>query len=100
MGWNLWNLGVNFLAMGGTLLVYDGLPAFLSKTAFWDIMDRYKVAFAFLPTSIIDTLEKEDMVPGKENVYPYACVHVPMYSFDLCVYISMSYLCMYIQDVS
>lgn len=66
VGWNLWNLGVNFLAMGGTLLVYDGLPTFLSKAGFWDIMDRYKVAFAFLPTSIVDTLEKEDMVPGPD----------------------------------
>lgn len=64
VGWNLWNLGVNYFALGGTLLVYDGLPTFLSKTYFWDTMDRYKVAFAFLPTSIIDTLEKEDMVPG------------------------------------
>lgn len=58
--------------MGGTLLVYDGLPTFLSKTGFWDIMDQYKVAFAFLPTSIIDTLEKEDMVPGKMLNYMYA----------------------------
>ncbi|GIX81702.1 acetoacetyl-CoA synthetase [Caerostris extrusa] len=45
VGWNLWNLYVGNLMLGSSLLLYDGLPCFLSKTAFWDIMDRYKVTF-------------------------------------------------------
>ncbi|KFM80956.1 Acetoacetyl-CoA synthetase, partial [Stegodyphus mimosarum] len=66
VGWNLWNLYVGNLSLGTTLLLYDGLPVFLSKTAFWDIMDHYKVAFAFLVTSIIDTFEKEEIVPSPD----------------------------------
>ncbi|GFQ93724.1 acetoacetyl-CoA synthetase [Trichonephila clavata] len=59
VGWNLWNLYVGNLMLGSSLLLYDGLPCFLSKTAFWDIMDKYKVTFAFIVTSIIDTFEKK-----------------------------------------
>ncbi|KAG8195200.1 hypothetical protein JTE90_027943 [Oedothorax gibbosus] len=64
VGWNLWNLYVGNLMLGTSLLLYDGLPAFLSKHAFWDILDKYKVTFAFIVTSIIDTFEKEDIVPA------------------------------------
>ncbi|XP_054719785.1 acetoacetyl-CoA synthetase-like [Uloborus diversus] len=63
VGWNLWNLYVGNLALGATLLLYDGLPCFLSKHGFWDIMEHYKVAFTFLVTSIVDMFEKEEMVP-------------------------------------
>ncbi|PRD35318.1 UNVERIFIED_CONTAM: Acetoacetyl-CoA synthetase [Trichonephila clavipes] len=63
VGWNLWNLYVGNLMLGSSLLLYDGLPCFLSKTAFWDIMDKYKVTFAFIVTSIIDTFEKEEIIP-------------------------------------
>ncbi|CAL1286776.1 unnamed protein product [Larinioides sclopetarius] len=66
VGWNLWNLYVGNLMLGSSLLLYDGLPTFLSKTAFWDIMDKYKVTFAFIVTSIIDTFEKEDIVPAPD----------------------------------
>ncbi|XP_042895655.1 acetoacetyl-CoA synthetase-like isoform X4 [Parasteatoda tepidariorum] len=66
VGWNLWNLYIGNLALGTTLLLYDGLPTFLSKHAFWDIMDHYKVTFAFLVTSIIDTFEKEGFLPAPD----------------------------------
>ncbi|GFY60119.1 acetoacetyl-CoA synthetase [Trichonephila inaurata madagascariensis] len=66
VGWNLWNLYVGNLMLGSSLFLYDGLPCFLSKTAFWDIMDKYKVTFAFIVTSIIDTFEKEEIVPAPD----------------------------------
>ncbi|KAF8781718.1 Acetoacetyl-CoA synthetase like protein [Argiope bruennichi] len=66
VGWNLWNLYVGNLMLGSSLLLYDGLPCFLSKHAFWDVMDKYKVTFAFIVTSIIDTFEKEDIVPAPD----------------------------------
>ncbi|CAL1289690.1 unnamed protein product [Larinioides sclopetarius] len=66
VGWNLWNLYIGNLMLGSSLLLYDGCPYYLSKTAFWDIMDKYKVTFAFIVTSVIDAFEKEDIVPAPD----------------------------------
>ncbi|CAL1286767.1 unnamed protein product, partial [Larinioides sclopetarius] len=38
----------------------------MSKTAFWDILDKYKVTYALIWTSNVDTLEKEGIVPAPD----------------------------------
>lgn len=64
VGWNLWNLFIANFALGTTLLLYNGCPFYLGPHDFWDIMGTYKVAYTFLVTSIVDKMEKENVVPG------------------------------------
>ncbi|CAL1286775.1 unnamed protein product [Larinioides sclopetarius] len=65
VGWSLWNLLVGNLMLGSSLLLYDGIPT-MSRTAFWDILDKYKVTYAFIATSNVDTFEKEGIVPAPD----------------------------------
>ncbi|CAL1286765.1 unnamed protein product [Larinioides sclopetarius] len=65
VGWILWNLCIGNLMLGSCLLLYDGLPT-ESKDTFWDILDKYKVTYAFIATCNIDTLEKEGILPAPD----------------------------------
>ncbi|KAG8195207.1 hypothetical protein JTE90_027950 [Oedothorax gibbosus] len=62
VGWNLWNLFISCFALGVKVLLMNGCP-FYPEIGFWDMMDKYKVAYAFLATTVVDRMEKSDVVP-------------------------------------
>ncbi|XP_055933306.1 acetoacetyl-CoA synthetase-like isoform X1 [Argiope bruennichi] len=65
VGWNLWNLFIANIALGVTILLYNGCP-FYPEAGFWEVIDKYKVAYTFLATSVVDKMEKNDVVPGPD----------------------------------
>ncbi|CAL1286762.1 unnamed protein product [Larinioides sclopetarius] len=65
VGWILWNFYIGNLMLGSSLLLYDGLPT-TSKYTFWDILDKYKVTYAFIATCNVDSLEKEGILPAPD----------------------------------
>ncbi|KAG8198897.1 hypothetical protein JTE90_015109 [Oedothorax gibbosus] len=64
VGWTLWDAFVPCLAWGVTVLLYAG-NMLLERQGdnLWDIFSRYKVTYCFLPTSIVDKLEKYNILP-------------------------------------
>ncbi|XP_071035610.1 acetoacetyl-CoA synthetase isoform X3 [Parasteatoda tepidariorum] len=65
VGWNLWNLFVANFSIGVTIALYNGCP-FYPEIGFWELLDRYKVNYTFLATSVVDKMEKSDIVPGPD----------------------------------
>lgn len=64
VGWNLWNLFIACFNLGCTVALYNGCP-FYPEVGFWEMMDKFKVAYTFLATSVVDKMEKNDVIPGK-----------------------------------
>ncbi|XP_035221381.1 acetoacetyl-CoA synthetase-like [Stegodyphus dumicola] len=65
VGWNLWNLFIANFALGITVVLYNGCP-FYPEIGFWEMMDKYNVAYTFLATSVVDKMEKNDVYPGPD----------------------------------
>ncbi|XP_054720481.1 acetoacetyl-CoA synthetase-like [Uloborus diversus] len=65
VGWNLWNLFIANFALGVTVVLYNGCP-FYPEIGFWELLDKYKVAYTFLATSVVDKMEKSNVVPGPD----------------------------------
>ncbi|KFM70539.1 Acetoacetyl-CoA synthetase, partial [Stegodyphus mimosarum] len=62
VGWSLWDYFIRALALGVKIFLYSGSPYFERKGAnFWDIVAEYKVTLAFLVTSMVDKMEKQQM---------------------------------------
>ncbi|KFM66893.1 Acetoacetyl-CoA synthetase, partial [Stegodyphus mimosarum] len=68
VGWSLWDSLIPCLALGIKMLLYCGSP-YITKEGMniWDVIARYKVKYAFLVTSIVDKLEKLQIVPSQNS---------------------------------
>ncbi|GIY63263.1 acetoacetyl-CoA synthetase [Caerostris darwini] len=65
VGWSLWDKFVLCLADGVTLFLYAGNPLILRQGKnMWDVFAEFKVTYTFLVTSMVDKLEKLNIVPG------------------------------------
>lgn len=73
VGWNLWNLFIACFPLGLTVFLYNGCP-FYPEVGFWEMMDKFKVAYTFLATSVVDKMEKNDVVPGIKPVQIALCI--------------------------
>ncbi|GIY66813.1 acetoacetyl-CoA synthetase [Caerostris extrusa] len=76
VGWVSWNMCCSLSFAGISLLLYEGVPYFLSPTYFWDIVEKHKITDLFLPANISDDLEKYGYLPRKEHTLKYlkACI--------------------------
>ncbi|KFM80143.1 Acetoacetyl-CoA synthetase, partial [Stegodyphus mimosarum] len=67
MGWTLWGSIVPCIALGVKLFLYCGSPYHVKDGRnIWDIFSQYKVKYALFVTSILDRLEKFQIVPRPE----------------------------------
>ncbi|KAH8915124.1 acetyl-CoA synthetase-like protein, partial [Atractiella rhizophila] len=66
MGWIVYNLSVNFLATGGTMLCYDGSP-FHPQEVLWRLVEKYKVAQLGISPRYIQSLARNRFVPSAER---------------------------------
>ncbi|GFT64787.1 acetoacetyl-CoA synthetase [Trichonephila clavipes] len=67
VGWVSWNM-LSTLCFGGIgVLLYEGVPYFLSPTYFWDLVEKHKLTNLFLPANVVDDLEKLGYFPTKEH---------------------------------
>ncbi|MEO8486075.1 MAG: acetoacetate--CoA ligase [Betaproteobacteria bacterium] len=65
-GWMMWNWLVSGLAVGATLLLYDGSPFVRAGRMLWDYADEERMTHFGTSAKYIDALKKVALVPRKD----------------------------------
>jgi len=72
----MWNWLVSSLAVGATVVLYDGSPFIPSPNVLWDCVDRFGYAWTQWPHSQTYTLRS-----GNESADGQWCVQYQTYSY-------------------
>lgn len=62
-GWMMWNWYISSLAVGATLVLYDGAPLFPQASAMFDLIDCEKITIFGASAKFISAIEKSGIVP-------------------------------------
>lgn len=62
-GWMMWNWLVSSLAVGSTVVLYDGAPLIRGRAILWDIVEREHVSVLGTSAKWLALTEKEGAVP-------------------------------------
>jgi acetoacetyl-CoA synthetase len=65
-GWMMWNWLVSSLAVGATLVLYDGNPFHPGPEALWRMADELKISVFGTSAKYLDALEASGSKPGRE----------------------------------
>ena len=65
-GWMMWNWLVSSLAVGATVVLYDGAPLFPARIL-WDMAEREKITVFGTSAKYIALMEKEGLEPGRTH---------------------------------
>jgi acetoacetyl-CoA synthetase len=65
-GWMMWNWLVSSLAVGATVVLYDGAPL-VPKTVLWDLVAQERVTVFGTSAKYLALAEKEGLVPGRTH---------------------------------
>ncbi len=65
-GWMMWNWLVSSLAVGATVVLYDGAPLF-RPSILWDMVDQEKVTVFGTSAKYLAMAEKEGLRPGRTH---------------------------------
>jgi acetoacetyl-CoA synthetase len=65
-GWMMWNWLVSSLAVGATVVLYDGAPL-APKTVLWDMVEQEGITVFGTSAKYLALAEKEDLVPGRTH---------------------------------
>ena len=65
-GWMMWNWMVSSLAVGATVVLYDGAPL-APKTILWDLVAEERVTVFGTSAKYLALAEKEELVPGQSH---------------------------------
>ena len=63
--WMMWNWLISSLAVGATIVLYDGNPNYPEAGAMWKLIQDEQVTIFGCSASYIHFLKKENVVPGK-----------------------------------
>ncbi len=63
-GWMMWNWLVSSLAVGATVVLYDGAPLF-PRGILWDMVEQEKVTVFGTSAKYLALAEKEGLAPGR-----------------------------------
>ncbi|XP_065889907.1 acetoacetyl-CoA synthetase-like [Dysidea avara] len=72
-GWMMWNWLVTSLAVGATVVLYDGSPFVPSPSVLWDLIDSYGITILGTGAKWIATLEDRELRPI--NTHSLASLH-------------------------
>ncbi len=64
--WMMWNWLVSSLAVGATIVLYDGNPNFPDPGAMWKLIQDEEISIFGCSASYIHFLKKEGFTPGKD----------------------------------
>ena len=64
--WMMWNWLLSSLAVGATIVLYDGNPNYPDPGAMWRLIQDEKVTVFGCSASYIHFLKKENVMPGKD----------------------------------
>ncbi len=62
-GWMMWNWLVSNLAIGATIVLYDGNPFHPSPNAMWDMVDELGITHFGTSAKFIDACKQEGLLP-------------------------------------
>jgi acetoacetyl-CoA synthetase len=65
-GWMMWNWLVSSLAVGATIVLYDGAPL-APKTILWDMVEHEGVTVFGTSAKYLALAEKEGLIPGETH---------------------------------
>ena len=66
-GWMMWNWLVSNLAIGATIVLYDGNPFHPSPNAMWDMVDELGITHFGTSAKFIDACKQEGLLPKKTH---------------------------------
>ncbi len=66
-GWMMWNWLVSGLAIGSTLVLYEGAPFFPHKDSLWQMVDDFGITHFGTSAKYIDACSKYDLEPMKKQ---------------------------------
>jgi acetoacetyl-CoA synthetase len=64
--WMMWNWLLSSLAVGATIVLYDGNPSYPDPGAMWKLIQDEKITVFGCSASYIHFLKKEEFSPGRE----------------------------------
>lgn len=66
-GWMMWNWHVSGLALGATLVLYDGSPFYPSPTRLYDLIDQENISIFGASAKFYAACEKADLKPKQSH---------------------------------
>jgi len=66
-GWMMWNWLVSSLAVGATVVLYDGFPFYPDKNAMWDMVDELGITVFGTSAKFIDACNDANVRPGENS---------------------------------
>ena len=66
-GWMMWNWLVSGLALGSTLVLYDGSPFCPHPGSLFDLIDRQRISIFGVGAKYISAVEKSGLEPGRSH---------------------------------
>ena len=67
VSWMMWNWLVSSLAVGATIVLYEGSPFYPSPTVLFDLIDKASINIFGIGAKYIETLAKKEIVPEKKH---------------------------------
>jgi acetoacetyl-CoA synthetase len=65
-GWMMWNLLISGLAVGASIVLYDGNPSYPDSSALWRLAERHAITCMGLGAPFIQACAKSGLEPGME----------------------------------
>jgi acetoacetyl-CoA synthetase len=66
-GWMMWNWLISGLAMGATVILYDGNPVYPSVDCLWKLVDEFKITIFGASAKYFQNLEESNYHPKKSR---------------------------------
>ncbi|XP_037387244.1 acetoacetyl-CoA synthetase [Pygocentrus nattereri] len=66
-GWMMWNWLITSLAVGASVVLYDGSPLVPTPNVLWDLVDRLGITIFGTGAKWLAVLEERDLKPAKTN---------------------------------
>ena len=68
-GWMMWNLLMAGLLAGGTVVLYDGSPAYPNMNVLWDFADEVGITFFGTSAAFLNICMKMGVKPNENNAF-------------------------------
>jgi acetoacetyl-CoA synthetase len=65
-GWMMWNLLISGLAVGSSVVLYDGNPSYPDANALWQMAEKHRITCLGLGAPFIQACQKAGLEPGME----------------------------------
>ncbi|GIY39602.1 acetoacetyl-CoA synthetase [Caerostris darwini] len=67
VGWAAFDYLIPNLALGVTLLFFNGSPEYIGEFTFWDVLAENKISFAFLPSAYVNSFQTDCILPKPDT---------------------------------